>query len=210
MNYFIKRGDQQYGPYTLAALQQYVAQGNISPQDLARSEAMTDWVPVSSILGNVLVTAPVTFASSVNLPSDLPLPPNLHWAVVLALGIVTLGIFWVIWLFVQASWVRKIRPESRALYYLLGYIGAIVVGVLIGGPGGALIRIAGFGLSLAGVFSMRSDIEEHYSRLNPAGLHLSGVMTFFFNAIYFQYHFQEIRELSQRASASSATAGQLA
>ena len=36
MNYSVKRGEQEFGPYTLAALQQYVAQGNISQQDLAR------------------------------------------------------------------------------------------------------------------------------------------------------------------------------
>src|SRR4051795_12596976 len=115
MNYFINRGTQEYGPYTLAALQQYVSQGNISQQDLGRSEAMTDWVPVSSILGNVPVTAPSTFGNPVIIPTDLPLPPNLHWAIVLVLSIVTVGIFWLIWLFVQAAWVKKVRAESRAI-----------------------------------------------------------------------------------------------
>ena len=53
MNYYIQRGVQQYGPYSLADLQLYLKQGNIVPTDLARSDGMTDWVPVSQIVGNV-------------------------------------------------------------------------------------------------------------------------------------------------------------
>jgi hypothetical protein len=204
MNYFIKRGDQQYGPYSLATLQQYVAQGNVSQQDLARSEAMTDWVPVSSILGNVPVPTATTFGAAAPGVSNLPLPPKLHWGVVVALGIITLGIFWLIWLFVQAVWVRKVRPESRALYFLLGYVGAIVAQVSIGGPGGVLFRLVGIGLSLAGIFTMRSDIEEYYAMLNPVGLNLSAVMTFFFSAAYFQYHLEEMRETAETALSTAA------
>ena len=58
MNYFITRGEQQYGPYSLAELQRYVQQGNIALTDQARSEGMTDWVPVSQIIGNVSVPQP--------------------------------------------------------------------------------------------------------------------------------------------------------
>jgi hypothetical protein len=47
MNCFISRNDQQYGPYTLADLQRYVADGGILVSDLTRSEGMTEWVPVS-------------------------------------------------------------------------------------------------------------------------------------------------------------------
>lgn len=53
MKYFIRRDLNEYGPYTLADLQRYVAQGNISPNDLTRSEGMTDWVPVSEVIGNI-------------------------------------------------------------------------------------------------------------------------------------------------------------
>ena len=47
MNYFIKRELNEYGPYTLADLQKYVASGNILLTDLCRSEGMADWGPVS-------------------------------------------------------------------------------------------------------------------------------------------------------------------
>lgn len=58
MKYYIKRDLNEYGPYTLADLQRYVAQGNIVMTDLARSEGMTDWAPVSQILGTIPVAAP--------------------------------------------------------------------------------------------------------------------------------------------------------
>jgi hypothetical protein len=53
MKYFIQRQLTEYGPYTLADLQRYVAQGSILLTDLARSEGMTDWVPVSQVIGNI-------------------------------------------------------------------------------------------------------------------------------------------------------------
>jgi hypothetical protein len=65
MNYFISRNDQQYGPYTLADLQRYVADGSILVSDLTRSEGMTEWVPVSHVIGNIPV--PVTAVRPVEL-----------------------------------------------------------------------------------------------------------------------------------------------
>jgi GYF domain 2 len=206
MNYFVKRGDQQYGPYTLAALQQYVAQGNISRDDLARSEAMTDWVAVSTIIGNVAVAAPSAFgASPANMVMPANLPPKLHWAVVLVLGIVTLGIFIVIWVFVQASWIRKVRPQSKAIFYLLGYVVAIGGAVALQGNAMApFLQIAGMVVYLIGIFMMRSDIEEYWTTITPAGRSLSGVMTFFFNGIYFQYCLNELREVAENQRAAGA------
>ena len=55
MNYFIKRDEKEYGPYSLADLQKYVASGNILLTDLCRSEGLTDWVPVSQVIGNIPV-----------------------------------------------------------------------------------------------------------------------------------------------------------
>jgi hypothetical protein len=55
MNYFISRDDQEYGPYTLADLQRYVAAGSILVTDLTRSEGMNEWVAVSQVIGNIPV-----------------------------------------------------------------------------------------------------------------------------------------------------------
>jgi hypothetical protein len=50
-----------------------------------------------------------------------------------------------------------------------------------------------------GAFSMKASLEEHYNNAEPIGLTLSPVMTFFFNTIYFQYHFNRINEAKQAA-----------
>lgn len=51
MLYQISRSGQLYGPYTLEDLQRYLASGNVLQSDLAKSEEMADWVPVSQIMG---------------------------------------------------------------------------------------------------------------------------------------------------------------
>ena len=50
MTYQISRAGQIYGPYTLDDLKRYLASGNVLLTDLAKSEAMPDWLPVSQIL----------------------------------------------------------------------------------------------------------------------------------------------------------------
>src|SRR5215467_3035268 len=111
MNYFIKRDTSEYGPYTLADLQKYVASGNVLLTDLCRSEGLTDWVPVSQVIGNIPVpAAPQPAAAQGSYPAagtyatpvaqQYPPPPNLHWGVCVLLGIVTCGIFGVVWLMV--------------------------------------------------------------------------------------------------------------
>ena len=57
MHYQISRNGQTYGPYTLEDLQRYVASGNVLPSDMAKSESMTDWVPVSQLLAGAATGA---------------------------------------------------------------------------------------------------------------------------------------------------------
>src|SRR5215467_13413510 len=112
MNYFIKRDTSEYGPYTLADLQKYVASGNVLLTDLCRSEGLTEWVPVSQVIGNIPVpAAPQPSVGTVYggqpayatpTVSPFPPPPNLHWGLCVLLGIVTCGIFAVVWLMVEA------------------------------------------------------------------------------------------------------------
>ncbi len=119
------------------------------------------------------------------------------------------GFFQIIWLFVEAGFVKKVDPESKAIPYLAGGIGAVVLGFIIfsassanynperdGFPFGFipffLLCIASLVLHLMAVFQMRSSIERYYNTLEPINLRLSGVMTFFFAVYYFQYHFTRI------------------
>ena len=66
MNYFVKRDIQEYGPYTLAELQRYVATGNVLLTDLCRSDGMSEWISVSQVIGNipVPVAAPAVTAAA--------------------------------------------------------------------------------------------------------------------------------------------------
>jgi hypothetical protein len=217
MNYHISRDGQQFGPYTLAEVQRYVADGNILLTDFACSEGMDRWVTVREILGNIPVQpSPPTPPNYGQVPvypqspfgvapqpvagASGPLPPDLHWGLVLLFGILTCTIFWFVWLFIQANFIKKLRPDAQCL--LLYGIGVSAVWL----PGFAvlsdesikglasLITLAGYVVIIVGSFSMKSSLEDYYNSVEPLNLQLSGVMTFFFNVIYFQYHFNWIRQ----------------
>ena len=231
MNYFIRRDDKEYGPYSLSDLQKYVASGNVLLTDLCRSEGLTDWVAVSQVIGNIPVPAAApqpaagtvyggtaaygTQASYAPVTSPYPLPPSLHWGICLLLGILTCGIFSVIWMMVQAVWIKKVQPNSKGVTYfgiaiglwLLSFVTGIF-GVVSSAQTGVanpsyqalngILSLAVCVFWIVAAFNMRSSIEEHYNTAEPIGLTLSGVMTFFFNVYYFQYHFTRINEMKQR------------
>jgi hypothetical protein len=220
MKYYIQRGLNEYGPYTLADLQRYVAQGNIAMSDLTRSEGMSDWVPVSQVLGDIPVPMPAPAGAAAGgtvyegvspygtaaAPAMVvgPVPPDFHWALVLLIGVVTCGLFLSAWLIVEAVWIRKIKPQSYALFVVLAAIGAGFASGFMGGAGlraadghggnplGSLLWFGSLILQLVAVFAMRSDLEDYYNSVEPINLQVSGVMTFFFAVFYFQWHFSRI------------------
>ena len=50
-----------------------------------------------------------------------PIPPSLHWALLLLLSIVSLGLFSRMWIFVQARFVKKIDPAGYASLWLVAW-----------------------------------------------------------------------------------------
>jgi len=236
MKYYIQRQLNEYGPYTLADLQRYVAQGSILLTDLTRSEGMRDWVPVSQVIGNIPVPVPAAAIPGANpaygggtvfagggtgysgaatvyggaaaapAVSTGPMPPDFHWALVLLIGFFC-GVFQLVWLFVEAGFVKKLDRESNFMGFLIGGIATEVVAfIIIFASGGAagdrdpsfvvfpffIVLLAGVVLQYVGLFKMRSAIENYYNTVEPINLRLSGVMTFFFAVYYFQYHFSRI------------------
>jgi GYF domain 2 len=160
MKYYIQRQNNEYGPYTLADLQRYVAQGNILLTDLTRSEGMTEWVPVSQVIGNIPipVTAPAMQNPAMNyggapayatatvpaygapaygtpaMPGQVvagPVPVDFHWGAVLAISPFTCFLFWWAWFIVEAAFVRKINSESRALLFVILAFISFFVGRII-------------------------------------------------------------------------------
>ena len=219
MPYTVSRNGQTYGPYTLEDLQRYVAAGNILPSDMAKSDEMPDWLPVSQILGTPTPVPPAapTYAQPTGIP--YPDPPNLNWGLELLLGFFTCGLFVVAWNLVIATWGKRIQPASNALMYYI--IATVLILVNFGGSYGILIAvghhehphhhvfgsiigIASWVVRLIARFTLREDIERHYNGPEPLGIRLSGVMTFFFGGIYFQYKLNEINELKQSIRYRSA------
>jgi hypothetical protein len=138
MLYQITRGGQTYGPYTLSDLNRYVQSGHVLLSDLAKSDEMAEWVPVSQIVAPgsaapaaaipVPVAAPVYTAGYAQQQpvygtvAEYPDPPNLHWALVLVFNVLTSGLFQMLWNLIVAAWMRRVQPSSKALfYYLAGY-----------------------------------------------------------------------------------------
>jgi hypothetical protein len=235
MKYYIQRQLNEYGPYTLADLQRYVAQGSILLTDLTRSEGMTDWVPVSQVIGNIPIPAPqpvvqmpgadnvygstgTVYGGPVQVPGAVPvygapvvpglMPPDFHWALVLLVSFFC-SIFQIVWLFIEAGFVKRVDGESKGIAFLVGaLVTQIVAGIVFftsiamspdrQDPSAAVfvpfffIIIAGIVLHFIGIFRMRSSLQNYYNTVEPINLRLSGVMTFFFAVFYFQYHFSRI------------------
>jgi uncharacterized protein DUF4339 len=208
--YSVARSGQQYGPYTLDQLRDYFNQGSVQPTDLVWSAGMATWIPVTDVLtpGAAPAAPPPLNAEaphalplpspSVPLGEDVaayPMPPSLHWALVLLFAVLTCGLFSVVWMFIQAAWVRRIDPTCKALFVLavgipLQFILSIGSGLAGGGEGKELLNglalVAGLVTTIWSYFWMRSAIEDRFD------LDLSGLMTFFFNVLYLQYHMTRI------------------
>ena len=147
-------------------------------------------------------SAPATTGTGYGKP--YPPPPSLRWGIVLLLSILTCGLFGWVWVIVQAIWVKKVQPSSKAIVYLcLAFVLSTAAGALSVSaneslhPLGAISYVGYFVLWLVAVFSMKNSIEEHYNVAEPFGLKLSGVMTFFFSVYYFQHHFTRIIKLKR-------------
>jgi hypothetical protein len=215
MNYQVSRNGQMYGPYTLEDLQRYVASGNVLLTDLAKNEDMPDWLPVAQILGVSDVASPIyTPASDYTAATGAQYqdPPNLNWGLELLLGLLTCGIFVAVWNLVIAAWANRVQPTSKALMY---YIVATVLIVLSFGGSwgvmlstmhhhphhqnvlGSLVSLAAWVARLIARFTLRDTLEQHFNGPEALGLRLSGVMTFFFGGIYFQYKLNRINEIKE-------------
>jgi hypothetical protein len=140
-------------------------------------------------------------------------PPRLHWTAVLVLSITSHFLFWMIWLIVQANWVKKATGRGRALKWsvlnlcglplsllvmslpqmIVGYLGmprqyegaaAFFRTLSVLPVTGILVAAV---ISIATAFVMRAELQS-----TAVDLRLSGPMTFFFGPIYFQYFLDDL------------------
>ena len=231
MLYHVSRNGQTYGPYTLEDLQRYVASGNVLPTDMAKSDDMPEWAPVSQVLGMApgagMPPGPSPAygqAAMAGYPAAnvavYPDAPNLSWGLVLLFSFFTCSLFMFVCNLVLSSWMKRVQPNSKALFYYAVAPVLFVLQFVVGphahmqiyqpglhwwvtyytvSPLRNLLRLATWVVRLIARFTMRADLEEHFNGPEPVGLSLSGVMTFFFGGLYFQYHINRINELKRMA-----------
>jgi hypothetical protein len=254
MHYQISRNGQMYGPYTLEDLERYLASGNVLPTDMAKSEEMPEWVPVSQIVAAAAAPSagslpPSDFSTpSYANPSPAPVyggppvsyaqpnpvaglagspyadAPNLHWGLYTLFTFLTCTFFSKVMTLVQAAWLQRVQPNSKALLSYGVQYGILILTIAArimthslvqtdvtvnGSPFAAAMAHQNPVVSLLNFiylimifvsrFVMRAALEEHFNTLEPVGLRLNPVMTFFFGGIYFQYHLNRINAMKQAA-----------
>ena len=143
------------------------------------------------------------FPSAPPVYRAFPAPPRLHWGIVFALSVVTIGIFGMVWMVVEANWVRKVTKNAKPFWWCLAYLlsvpllflGAFAVGVTLAmmhrvdlthevtGIINLVVRVVMFVLYVAAAFTLKGVLEE-----KPIDIPLGGVMTFLLAPTYFQYH----------------------
>jgi hypothetical protein len=199
------RADQIFGPYTTEEVHRLLAAGNIVPSDLAQPESSGEWRPVGELF------PPAAAQTTATAPLPLfPDPPDLPWWVALILGILTGGLFFVIWDIVEAAWMRRINARSAALglyvvvaiLYVLrlpqewhsvaynAFNGPLVIATPLG-RGVGLVALA---LAIVARFVFRDELLRHFNAAEPLGLRLNAFWTLLFGGLYFQFHFNRINE----------------
>ena len=302
MKYYISRSGQQYGPYTLADIENLLAQGQIEGTDHAWAEGMAAWTPVSEILAQTAAGAAPAAPAPEPAPAATPappvqraptmfeppptqapppqfepppqyppqpqfqpqpfqqaappfgvapaaamaapmgpgamqpvgaIPPKMHWFLLLILGCLTGGILMWVWMFIQAGFAKRLDPNNKSSLWLtlwlvctfatfgvLGYAFYEIFSLIhftmsdlqdpqfIKGLADTLVAYFQANVALlliycicaplswvfvlVGIFTIRGSVQRYYNNVEPIGLRLSGVMTFFFHVLYFQYHFRRI------------------
>lgn len=223
MNYFVQRDQREYGPYTEGDLRRYLASGHLSPQDLVRLEDEREYRPLSQ-LGPPSATPaipPGAYPPAYQRPqmaNGAPLPPNLHWGLALLFTVLTCGFFSMIWMLMQAWWLKQLHPANRSIWILAASFGtAYAASFFVGlfaplaetAPKGsdlntalmlallgiaALVSLTGLGLFFAAELAMRKEMLEYFNNVENIQLRLNPVLTVFAGMYYLQYHMSRIAE----------------
>lgn len=74
MRYWVQGNDSKpYGPYELTVIQQYVAEGRLSPTNLACAEGASQWVPIGALA--TMPNSPPLAASPQAMPGTTAMSP---------------------------------------------------------------------------------------------------------------------------------------
>jgi hypothetical protein len=153
--------------------------------------------------------------------NQYPDAPNLNWGLLLLINFFCCCVFQFVWNLIVAAWTKRVQPNSSALYY---YIASDVIYVLYMGfyvftfrdymavsqghvytrhlgmlGARSAVGIVFWVIKLMARFQHRESLLQHFNGPEPVGLRLSGVMTFFFGGLYFQYHLNRINAMKAAA-----------
>ena len=80
MDIYINKDGQQYGPYTLDQVNEYLAQGSLQTTDPAWHDGLAEWCPLSQIAGVVDPSSPTppSFDPTTYNPNAAPPLQLLH------------------------------------------------------------------------------------------------------------------------------------
>ncbi len=154
--------------------------------------------------------------------NQYPDPPNLNWGLLLLIDVFTCSLFQYVWNLIIAAWTRRVQPNSTALFYYIAadvlYVISTIVNATVGMKSAFdlshtgmyhygwhhsglrfLIWFAFWIVKLIARFQHRESLLQHFNGPEPIGLRLSGLMTFFFGGLYFQYHLNRINDIKAAA-----------
>jgi hypothetical protein len=99
-SWYVLAAGQQYGPYPLAAMEQFVAEGRVTPQSMLRQGETGDWAPAGQLLDFSHVPAPAGGSGPGGFPPAGPLgyaraPQSSRstWVIPVVVGGVCLALF---------------------------------------------------------------------------------------------------------------------
>jgi hypothetical protein len=218
---------QRFGPYALETVRRWHRQGMLDSASLCWRDGMSEWLPLETFLreqpaGHATYAEPPSLevpppgltprATSVLAdaprPNDAPVAPSLHWGWVALLTIVTLGIFAVVWMFVQSTWVKKIDPRSNATVYFVIALVCGFAGGFIGGnsPLPVGLQVVDVVFIYMGYYAMSASLKR-FGAERGLPMEIGGVTLFFFTTWYLQGQLSRIARWQQTGVIEEAPKG---
>ena len=112
------------------------------------------------------------------------------------LSLITLGIYAIYWLVSRTNKANALAKHQVNQNLVYGYIALYVINIAVAFTSipevfSSIISIITFIVGLVFIFSLRVSLKELINEGSNEPVHLSGILTFFFYAIYFQYKINE-------------------
>ncbi|AXV64707.1 DUF4234 domain-containing protein [Pseudoalteromonas lipolytica] len=112
------------------------------------------------------------------------------------LSVFTLGIYSVYWLVNRTNLANSLAKHQVSQGLIYGYVGLYAVNIILSIAGvspelGGVVSLISFVVAIILIFSLRTSLTELINESSDEPVKLNGILTFFFNVIYFQYKINE-------------------